>query len=101
MDDPALNLLIKKPSAWIPIALSLTVLMTMLISFATNGLPTRQADEGAAAHLFQIWLVLEGLMIGYFAIQWLTRKPSQAIWILGLQIAAVLAACAPVYYLQL
>ena len=96
--DPAVNLLIKKPSAWIPIALSLTVLTTMLISFAINGIPTRQPDEGTAAHLFQLWLVLEGLMIGYFVLKWITQEPKQAIRVLGFQIAAVLAACATVYY---
>ena len=94
-----MNLLIKKPSAWIPIALSLTVLMTMLISFAMNGIPTRQADDETAAHLFQIWLVLEGLMIGYFALRWVSPQPTQAIWVILLQRTAVLAACAPVYYL--
>ncbi len=96
-----MNLLIKKPSAWIPIALSLAVLTTMLISFSITGIPTRQSDEGTAAHLFQIWLVLEGLMIGYFALKWFTREPRQAIWLLVLQVTAVLAACAPVYYLGL
>jgi len=96
-----MNLLIKKTSAWVPVALSLAVLMTMLISFATNGIPSRQADEGTAAHLFQIWLVLEALLIGYFGLRWITNEPRQAIWISGLQIAAVLAACAPVYYLGL
>ena len=96
-----MNLLIKKPSAWIPIALSLVVLMTMLISFAINGFPTRQPDEGTAAHLFQIWLVLEAILIGYFVIMWIAKEPRQAMCILGLQIAAVLVACAPVYYLGL
>jgi hypothetical protein len=55
--------LLKYPSAWLPIAISLTILAIMLISFAIFGIPHREADEGAAAHLFQIWLVSEAIMI--------------------------------------
>ena len=84
-----------------PVTLSLGVLVSMLICFTMYGPPVRQADEGIAAHLFQIWLVLEALMIGFFAAKWLPQKPKQALVILAIQIAAVLAACAPVAYFHL
>ena len=93
--------IIKKPSAWIPIALSLVVLAAMLISFALFGPPVRQPDEGTGAHLFQIWLVLEVFMVGFFAIKWLPQKPKPAFLVLVIQIVAVLAACAPVFYFKL
>ena len=96
-----MNSLLKKPSAWIPIALSLTVLAIMLISIVMSGRPVRQPDEGTGAHLFQIWLVLEVVMVSFFAIKWLPKEPRQALIILGLQILAVLAACAPVFYFKL
>ncbi|MBI3335814.1 MAG: hypothetical protein HY001_04960 [Candidatus Portnoybacteria bacterium] len=96
-----MNSIIKKPSAWIPIVLSLAVLATMLIYIAIAGAPTRQPDEGTAAHLFQIWLVLEALMIGFFAIKWLPQRPKQALLVLAIQIVAALAACAPVFYFRL
>jgi len=96
-----MNSLLKKPSAWIPIALSLTVLAIMLIGIAMSGPPVRQPDEGTGAHLFQIWLVLEVVMVSFFAIKWLPKEPRQALIILGLQILAVLAACAPVFYFKL
>ncbi len=91
----------KQPSAWIPIAMSLTVLAIMLTSIAIFGIPHREADEGTAAHLFQIWLVLEELMVAFFAIKWLPQNPKQTSLVLALQIAAVIAACAPVFFLHL
>ncbi len=96
-----MNSILKKPSAWIPIALSLTVLATMLIFIAMFGAPVHQADEGTGAHLFQIWLVLEVLMMVFFAIKWLPRAPKQALAVLAIQIVAALAACAPVFYFKL
>ena|SRR3989344_3225109 len=98
-----MNFIIKHPSAWIPVALSLAMLIFILSYIAMNGVPAPdpEADEGIAAHLFQIWLVLEVLMVGFFAIKWLPKKPKQAIVVLTLQIAAVIAACAPVFLLEL
>ena len=93
--------LIRYPSAWIPLALSLAVLATMLIAFSLFGVPEREPDEGAAAHLFQMWLVFEVFAIGFFLIKWLPQAPNQALRVLVLQIAAVLAACSPVFYFNL
>ncbi len=93
--------LLKQPSAWVPLVLSLIVLAMWLISIAMFGAPARDPDEGTAAHLFQTWLVLEVLMVGFFAIKWVPQKPKQALVILVLQIAAVIAGCAPVFYFHL
>jgi hypothetical protein len=95
------DLLLKHPSAWLPIALSLTVLATMLSYFAMTGIPHREADEGTAAHLFQIWLVLDVMMVVFFVIKWLPQRPQQALIILALQIVAALLVCAPVFFLNL
>lgn len=92
---------IKNPSAWLPIALSLIVVVAWCISFATAGAPARQPDEGTGAHLFQIWLAAEVLMVVFFTIKWLPQNPKQALKILVLQIAVALLACAPVFYLKL
>ena len=67
--------MIRQPSAWIPIAMSLIVLAMFFIGFAMFGVPHREADEGTAAHLFQIWLALEVLMIAFFATKWVPRAP--------------------------
>ncbi len=93
--------LLRKASAQVPIVLSLAVLPAFLVTIAFFGSPTRQPDEGAAAHLFQIWLVLEFLLIASFAIRWLPQKPKQALTVLVIQIPAVIAACVPVFIFKL
>ena len=92
--------ILKKPSAWVPVALSFSILAMILIHIALFGV-VREADEGTAAHLFQIWLVLEVLMVAFFAISWLPRAPKHALFILAIQIIAALEACAPVFYFKL
>jgi len=92
---------IKQPSAWIPIALSLTVLTAFIITITISGPPAREPDEGTAAHLFQIWLVLEVFMVSIFALKWIPQNSKQALIIFAIQIIAVLAACYPVYYFKL
>lgn len=96
-----MSLIFKKPLAWIPIALSLTVLAAMLISIAMLGPPVRELDEGTAAHLFQIWLVLEVVMMAFFAIKWLAQNPQQALIVLALQILAALLPMSIVFYFKL
>ena len=96
-----MNAIIKKPSAFVPLAMSFISLAVMLGSIAIFGIPVRQADEGTGAHLFQIWLALEVLLIMFFAVTWLPQRPKQALLVLALQIVAVLAACAPVFYFNL
>jgi len=92
--------LLKKPSAWIPIALSLGII-AMLIFYLTRFGIVHNEDEGTAAHLFQFWLVLEAVMIPFFALRWLPQAPKDAALVLLLQIAAVLAPVAPVFYFHL
>ena len=43
----------KKPSAFLPLAMSFTVLAVMLVHGAMTGF-VREEDEGTAAHIFQI-----------------------------------------------
>ena len=89
---------LKHPSAWIPIALSLTVIAAWIISILVAGEPQREPDEGVAAHLFQMWLLVEVILIAFFAIKWLPLRPREALFVLALQIVAVIAACFPVHY---
>jgi hypothetical protein len=85
--------LIKKPSAWIPIVLSL-VMLTVIDLYLANILHTNPTgDEGLGAHLFQIWLPLEVIMIIFFSVKWL-KASKQALLIL------VIAVCAPVFYFR-
>ena len=96
-----MNPIIKKPSAWIPIALSLVVLTTMIIYIGTHSTSKPQTDEGTGAHLFQLWLVAEVFLISIFAIKWLPHNRKQALRVLALQIVTVLLPMAIVFSLHL
>jgi hypothetical protein len=61
----------------------------------------RNTDEGTAARLFQLWLVLEPFMIGFFAIKWLPKARKQALFILLLQIITALLPISIVFYFRL
>jgi hypothetical protein len=92
--------MIKKPSAFLPIAMSLAALATVLLFLAMFGV-VHETDEGAAAHIWQLLMGLQIPIIVFFAIKWLVRAPRQALYVLALQAGAALAALAPVYFLKL
>lgn len=83
--------------------MSLAVLAYILSYLALQGVPAPEpdADEGTGAHLFQIWLVLEPFMLGFFAFKWLPREPKEALIILALQIVAALLPISIVFSLKL
>jgi hypothetical protein len=92
--------LLKEPSAYIPVALSLAALGTVLLHLARFGV-THEVDEGAAAHIWQLLMAAQLPVIAFFAIKWLPQAPKGAVAVLALQLAAALAALAPVYFLKL
>ena len=91
------NILIK-PSAFVPVAMSLLALAIVLIHIALVG-TTRQTDEGMEAHIWQLLMLIQIPLIVYFAIKWLPQVPKQAIIILAIQAGAAVAALAPVFIL--
>ncbi len=58
-----------------------------------------QADEGTAAHLFQLLMPAQVPIVAYFAIMWLPRAPRQALVVLALQTGVALAIFAAVFFL--
>ena len=92
--------IMKHPSAFIPVAMSLAALAIVLGHVAMFG-SAREADEGAAAHLWQLLMAGQLPVIAFFTLRWLPQMPKQALQVLALQIVAVLAALAPVYFLNL
>ena len=91
--------MLKRPSAFLPVGMSLGALATVMVFLAANG-PAPQADEGAAAHIWQLLMSAQAPIIVFFAIKWVPRSPRQAVPILVLQVVAALAAMAPVFLLR-
>ncbi len=90
---------LKLPSALLPLAMSLTALAIVLGHIAVSGV-AREADEGTAAHLWQLLMAGQLPVVAFFAITWLPRSPRQALLMLVLQAGAALAALAPVFLLN-
>ena len=93
-------MLIKRPSAFLPVIMSVAALAVVLGHVAMFG-AAREADEGSAAHLFQLLIAAQVPIVAFFAIRWLPESPRRAVQILALQLLAALAALAPVYLLNL
>jgi hypothetical protein len=91
--------LLKQPSAFLPVAMSLGALAIVLIYLALYG-PARQVDEGAAAHLWQLLMAAQVPIVLFFAFKWVPRSPREAVPVLVLQVVAALAAMAPVFLLH-
>ena len=92
--------MIKKPSTFLPVAMSFAALAVVLAHVAIFG-AAREADEGAAAHLWQLLMAAQLPVLAFFAIKWLPRSPKQALLVMALQAGAASAALAPVYFLNL
>ena len=111
MDQPvnsnSFGAIIRRPSAFLPIAMSLTALTMLLGAMAsyrmTHGtlVIAREPDEGAIAHLWQILMAGQMPIIAFFAIKWLPRSPRQTLGVLALHVGAALASMAPVFFLNL
>jgi TRAP-type C4-dicarboxylate transport system permease small subunit len=91
---------LRNPSGWVPLALTVCILAVFLFAVASAGL-TPQKDEGTAAHLFQIWAVVEFCAIAFFAFKYIPRNSRQALQVLGLQIIFALIPFLIVFLLHL
>jgi hypothetical protein len=98
--------ILKQPSAFLPLAMSLTAIGVLLcaaiygILHGAHGI-IREPDEGTAAHLWQLLMAGQLPVLLFFAIKWLPRAPRQTLYVLALQAGAALASMAPVFFLGL
>jgi len=90
--------LLRKPSGFLPLAMSSAALLLLLLYVATVGVEP-QPDEGAAAHLWQLLMAGQLPLIVYFCIRWVAPAPQQGLIVLGTQLAAAFVAAVPVFVL--
>jgi len=93
------TMLLKRPTALLPVVMSLAALGTV-IAYATMFGTARQADEGTAAHIWQLLMAGQVPVVAFFAIKWLPAEPRHAMLVLALQVGAALAALFPVWWFQ-
>jgi hypothetical protein len=92
--------LLRQPSAFLPIVMSLAALVLVLWVVATVGV-VREPDEGTAAHVWQLLMASQIPIVAFFALRWLPSAPKQGLAVLALQLGAAIAALALVWLLQL
>jgi len=90
----------RHPSASIPLGMSAGAFITLVIHIISIGADPG-ADEGTAAHLFQLLLAGQAPFVAYFALKWLPRSPADAMLVIAAQAAAALVALAPVVIFDL
>ncbi len=96
---PAPAVPLKHWSAWLPVTISLFFIALALRHLAIYG-PGMAEDEGTEAHLFQLLMPVQVLVIAYFAYTWLPKSPRLALGVLAVQLAAATAVVALVYWLE-
>ena len=87
-----------RPSALLPIAMSVLVLITMALFLPTE---LHYRDEGVAAHLFQLLMPLQVPIIAFFALKWLPRRRADALKVLAVQLGMAALPFSIVFALRL
>lgn len=88
--------LVRKPSGYLPIAMSLCAIALVLSVVAVNG-AVRAPDEGAAAHTFQLLIAAQLPILSFFAAKWIAKDRTAALSVMGLQVVAIGLALLPVW----
>ena len=90
--------LLKQPSAYLPLVMSLAALALVLGHAAVYGV-IHEADEGTAAHVWQILMAVQLPIVAYFLLKWLPKRPGESLQILAVLAGTWLANFAAVYWL--
>lgn len=95
-------------SGWIPLLMS-GAATAILVGYLATG-PHEphlvmehgiaRPDESATARLWQLLIVLQLPVMGWFGVKWLPRQPRQAAAMLAVHALAIVAAAVPVLLLE-
>ena len=91
--------LLRKPSAWLPMLVSLVALALVLDYLVRYGVAP-QEDEGAHARIFQLLIVVEAILIGSFGFRWIPETPRAAIAVIALQLPVAAVPLGLVFALE-
>lgn len=91
--------LLKTPSAWLPLAMSVTAILLIIIYVGINGVRVNQ-DERTAARIFQMLLIGQVPIVIYFASKWLPKSSKEATEIILLQATVALLSIVLILFLE-
>ncbi len=80
--------------------MSLLALVLILGYVAIYGIHSTGQDEGLAARLFQLTIILQIFVIGYFVARYFTKQPRETLLILCVQLIAVIMPIGLILYLE-
>ena len=89
---------LKQSSAWLPLGMSLAAVVLAPGHAAIFGV-VHEADEGAAAHVWQILMAGQIPFVIYFMVKWLPQRVKESMLVLALLAGTWLANFAAVYWL--
>ena len=91
--------LLKQPSAWVPLVMSLSAFAFLLGYVAMFGV-VHHTEEGAPARIFQLVMIAQMPIIAYFAVKWLPKRPTGSLLVLALQAVAWIIPILVVIWLE-
>lgn len=94
----------KHPSAYVPVILSVCALLMLAGAFTYNlvtGVVVKEDhDEGVLAHLYQIMIGVQILIIPWFALRWGWRDWRAGATLLALQVLAIAGSMVPLWLIE-
>jgi hypothetical protein len=87
------------PSGFAPVAMSACALAVIAGHVLTSG-TAPQADEGSAAHVWQLLMAGQLPFVGWFALRWVPERGPRAIAVSALHAASISAALFPVWWFR-
>jgi len=91
---------LRHPGAYLPLVLSGAALLVVLVHVALRG-TAPEADEGAAAHLWQLLIALQAPVMLWWGLRGLREDARSTLRVLLLQLLGICVAAAPVLALGL
>lgn len=92
--------LLRRPSAFFPMILSLIALTVVFAGPAIFG-DLHATDEGPSAHIWQLSMAGQMPILAFFAIRWMPRATRQTLQVLAVHAGGLLANLAAVFLLGL
>jgi hypothetical protein len=93
--------LLRAPSAWLPMAMSLAAMALIAGFVALIGVnDPGTGDEGPAARTFQLLMLAQAALIVLFAIRWVPVAPRAAVAIVALQVLLAAIPLATIVILE-
>ncbi len=89
--------LIERFSAWLPPVMSMFAL-AVVVHHLVGAM--QEPDEGAE-HMWQLLMVVQFPLVAWHAVRWIRRAPALGLTISAVQVFAILAAIAPVWWFHL